>query len=543
MSKTIPFVSVLIVNYNGKEFITECLDSVLQTDYPKFEIVLVDNGSTDKSCEYISNKYKQELKSKKIRLIKSDKNLYFTGGSNLAAKQAKGEWLIFLNNDTVVEGSWIKELVNAANNPKYLIQPKILFYAKKNTIDNVGGRYIFPGFGFGIGRGEKDKGQYDQTRVIDFANGTCFMIDIDFFWQLGGFDENYQFFYEDVDLNLRAKKSGGKAFCCGKSVIYHRVSQTFKKFISEEEMIFYARKNRLRTVIKNFNGFNKWTRVFIFHTLYIFYKPLQSFLILLSFLNIRKKWWLFLIIYHTLIIKRTFKNWREYIFDCFGLVKNKYSLYTTNDNLIYKVRSNTIDLGILDEVLIKKIYDRVGWPIQPHDTIIDIGAYTGITSLHFARWTKDKVIALEPEKKNFQLLKENVAINKIKNIIPFNQAVSSKREMKELYLSATNPAAHSLFLTVGTDRQKVATITLEEIVKRFTIRSIGLLKIDCEGGEYEILAHCPQEIFTICKNIIIEYHQIDQNHNLSFLKQLLEKGGFYVAVTSFPYNMIYASRL
>ncbi len=275
MLKTIPLVSVLIVNYNGKEFIAECLDSVLQTDYPKFEIVLVDNGSTDQSVYYITKQYEEALRSKKIRLIQSQTNLYFTGGSNLAAKYARGEKLIFLNNDTVVTSTWIKELILCTKNKqKYLIQPKILLYSKKNSIDNVGGRYIFPGFGFGIARGEQDRGQYDQTREIDFANGTCFMIDKSFFWRVGGFDESYDFFYEDVDLNLKAERLGAKSFCCGKSIIYHKNSLTIKNNISDQMQKFYARTNRLKTVNKNFSGLNKKIR---FILLLIFFQIVELY--------------------------------------------------------------------------------------------------------------------------------------------------------------------------------------------------------------------------------------------------------------------------
>lgn len=269
MYKTVPFVSVLIVNYNGKEFIAECLDSVLQSDYPKFEIVLVDNGSTDQSVNYITKRYKEELRSKKIRLIQSKTNFYFTGGSNLAAKHAKGEKLIFLNSDTVVTTPWIRELVKCQQNEsRCLIQPKILFYSKKNNIDNAGGRYIFPGFGFGIARGEENRGQYDQTREVDFANGTCFMINKDFFLKLGRFDDWYRFQYEDVDLCLRAKKSGAKIFACGKSTVYHKVGLTFKKSIPKEILLFHLRKNRLRTVIKNFSGIEKMLRLFLLGLLY-----------------------------------------------------------------------------------------------------------------------------------------------------------------------------------------------------------------------------------------------------------------------------------
>lgn len=264
MSKP-PFVSVIIVNYNGRTFIGECLNSVLQSEYPSFEIVVVDNASTDGSVEFI-----KKLTSPRIRLIENKKNLYFTGGSNLGARKARGKKLIFLNSDTVVDKDWMKELVVfTKHHNQYLVQPEILSYHQKNTIDNVGGRYTFFGFGYGIGRGEKDQGQYDENRQVDYVNGTCFMIDKGFFWKLGGFDEWYKFCYEDIDLNLRAKKQEGRSWCCPKSIVYHKGSLTLKKNISNEFLLFTIRKNRLRTLIKNFTGWELFIRLFGLLSVYL----------------------------------------------------------------------------------------------------------------------------------------------------------------------------------------------------------------------------------------------------------------------------------
>lgn len=243
-----PFVSVIIVNYNGKDFITECLESVLKSAYPNFEIVIVDNASTDGSYEHLQKAYKR---NKRVRLIRSDKQLHFAGGSNLGAKKAKGEKLIFLNSDTVVDRNWIKELVRfTRGRSQYLVQPKILFYGKKNVIDNVGGRYTFFGFGYGIGRDEVDRGQYDQNRRVNYANATAMMIEKKFFWQLGGFDEHFRYFYEDVDLSLRAKRAGGQSWYCYKSVVYHKGSLTFKKNVSKIKVLYYIQRNRLLTLLK-----------------------------------------------------------------------------------------------------------------------------------------------------------------------------------------------------------------------------------------------------------------------------------------------------
>jgi len=252
-------VSVIIVNYNGRDFIGECVDSVLASNYSDLEIVVVDNASTDGSFEYLKKGYGED---KRVKIVRSDKQLYFTGGSNLGAKTARGERLIFLNSDTVVDRNFIQELASfAKDRDKCLIQPKTLFYNQKNVIDNAGGRYAFLGFGSAIGRGEKDHGQYDKNTRVDYANGTCFMISRKFFEELDGFDEWYKYYYEDVDLNLRARKRGGESWYCYKSIIYHKGSLTFKSNVRNETLLFNIRKNRLRTLIKNFNGLEKIVRV------------------------------------------------------------------------------------------------------------------------------------------------------------------------------------------------------------------------------------------------------------------------------------------
>lgn len=260
-------VSVIIVNYNGKEFIKGCVNSVLNSDYPCFEIVVVENASTDGSYELLKKSYRN---NEKVKIIRSDKQLYFAGGSNLGASHSSGEKLVFLNSDTTVDKNWLRELIILAGEHKrYLVQPKILSYWNKDTIDNAGGKYAFPGFGFGVGHGEKDTGQYDRNAHVDYANGTVFMIDKKFFEELGGFDEWYKLHYEDVDLNLRAKKQGGESWYCYKSVVYHKGSLTLKSTTPSEVLLFHINKNRLRTLIKNFTGWEKFFRVVAMMAVYL----------------------------------------------------------------------------------------------------------------------------------------------------------------------------------------------------------------------------------------------------------------------------------
>ncbi len=251
-------VSVVILNYNGKEFVGDCIDSVLKSSYSFFEIVVVDNGSFDDSYSFLKKRYKKE---KKVKLFRLEKNKYFTGGFNFGVKKAKGKKIVFLSNDIVVEKDFLKEMVKfVGDKKKILVQPKILSYREKNKIDNVGGRY-FLSVGGGRGSGKRDRGQYDQNSRVDFAASAVFMMDRDFFWELGGYDEWFRYYYEDVDLNLKAKRMGGESWYCFKARVYHKGSLTVKKYADSTSLWFCVRKNMVWTVINNFFGVELFCRL------------------------------------------------------------------------------------------------------------------------------------------------------------------------------------------------------------------------------------------------------------------------------------------
>lgn len=258
MSKQ-PFVSIILLNFNGKDYTIDCVNSILKSHYPKFEVLLIDNASTDNSYAVLRKKFQ---KNKKVRIFRSDTQLHFTGGHNFGARKARGGKLILLNNDTIVEKNWIRELVNfSKGHTKWLVQPKILNFQNKKLIDSAGEKYRFSGFVFGRGYNQQDRGQYDRNFRIDAVAGAAFMIDKEFFLSLGGFDPWFKNHYENIDLSLRAKKSGGECWFCFKSIVYHKGSLTIKTQLAKEKLVFRIRKNRLRTLIKNFSGFELVARL------------------------------------------------------------------------------------------------------------------------------------------------------------------------------------------------------------------------------------------------------------------------------------------
>lgn len=259
-------VSVVVVHHFGWKTTHDCLQSLIVSLSANDEIVLVDNGSDDLDSTQVNLLM---ILYPNIRVIRADRNLHFTGGSNLGARHARSKILAFINSDTIVTQSWLKPLISfLTKHPTYLVQPKILLYSDKTRIDNVGGSYFFPGIGWGVGHKQKDRGQFDSIFRTGFVNGTCFLIHKSFFTQLHGFDTQLLHHYEDVDLCLRAEKTGGVCYVNGKSVIYHKISQTFMLVNAQNKIVYRVRLNMLRLAQKHFTGIHRFSRICSLLTLF-----------------------------------------------------------------------------------------------------------------------------------------------------------------------------------------------------------------------------------------------------------------------------------
>jgi GT2 family glycosyltransferase len=243
-------ISVILVTYNGRNIMTDTIESVLDSKYGDLELVIVENGSDDGSLEYLRKKYGR---NKRVKLVVLDHNQGMVGGWMAGVKKAKGEKLLFLTNDVVLDSDCIDWMLKlAGKDSRWLVQPKVLF-ADGNTIDNVGGEYRL-GVGRVRGRGQLDRGQYQQDRQLDFAASAVYLIDANFYHQLGGYDAWFKYYYEDVDLGLRARSHGGWIWYCHQAVAYHQGEMTVKRVARPAEVSYHVRKNMVWTVINNFTG-------------------------------------------------------------------------------------------------------------------------------------------------------------------------------------------------------------------------------------------------------------------------------------------------
>ena len=259
-------VSIIIVNYNGKELLKECLDSVLAQSYGDFEILLVDNGSTDGSVDYVVTNYTDN----RIRFVLSKENLGFAGGNNLGYKHVKGDYVVLLNNDTKVSKDWLKCLVEEIEKDEEIgiVQSLVItegipaeYYKKNGTINLLGHNVM--GF-FDIGE--------DGTGEILQANGCSLIIRWKLVESLGGlFPDEYFAYAEDTYLSLKVLFYGKKIMHTSKSIVYHKGNVTTKKQVPAE-MYFYRERNRLLNFILFFStgfefkylmylSFNFWVKL------------------------------------------------------------------------------------------------------------------------------------------------------------------------------------------------------------------------------------------------------------------------------------------
>lgn len=243
-----PKVSVIIVNFNGKRFLKDCLDSISNQNYPNYEIILVDNGSTDGSAEFVEKNYPH------VNLIKNEKNLGFAEGNNVgirgALKDPNVKYVALLNNDTVVERNWLFELVRVAEENAVDMVGSKIFFKDTYLIHAVGVKVGVDGEADSIGFGEADRfkdvmetfaphaaAALYSRRLLEDVKENGNYLDPDFFAYL-----------EDVDLAFRARLRGYKCLFSPGAVVHHHWAGT----ASRAFLVYHGRRNKLYFIIKNY---------------------------------------------------------------------------------------------------------------------------------------------------------------------------------------------------------------------------------------------------------------------------------------------------
>lgn len=236
-----PLVSIIILTLNKISFTHQCLDSVLKHTAVPYEIIVIDNGSDDSTCEFITN-------LKNVILIRNKKNMGFASGCNQGARYARGKYLLFLNNDTIVTENWLSALISAMRFYKAgIVGPKLISF--NGDLQSAGCTIWRDGSCYGFGRRDNpDNRIYSFAREVDYCTGTCLLIKKDIFNKVGGFDKIYgNGYYEDADLCLKVKELGLKVYYQPEVRVYHN------------EATSSSRKERYKLFRKNKKIFkNKW---------------------------------------------------------------------------------------------------------------------------------------------------------------------------------------------------------------------------------------------------------------------------------------------
>ena len=238
-------VSIIILNYNGNEFLENCIESIFRETKQKFELIIVDNNSPDKSGEKFSKKYES------CKFILNEKNVGVSEGLNIGIKNANGSHIILLNNDLIVAPKWLDYLFQAYREKgEGLYQPKFLKMKDKKIIDSAGNLINIFGFGFSREKGKKDNLQYNTIEEIGFAAGTCLFCSKKIFDEIGLFDEKLFAYNEDLDFGWRARLSNYKSYYVPKSIVYHHGSAQWKW---SGEKFYLLERNRWVVLLSNYS--------------------------------------------------------------------------------------------------------------------------------------------------------------------------------------------------------------------------------------------------------------------------------------------------
>ncbi len=316
---TTPKVVIIILNWNGWKDTVECLESLFRVAYPNYDVVVVDNGSSDESvnkikaycrgelqvnskffrfdssnkpirvfeckrehtekeANFVEEKDSELASRRKLRLVLNEKNFGFAEGNNIGIRFALGslnpDYVLLLNNDTVVDESFLSELVSVAESDEGIgfAGPTLYYYdfdGRTDVINFAGGRLnMLTGRSSHMGANEVDEGQYDEPREVNFVEGSCLLTRKSTLDRIGLLDSSYFAYWEENDLCMRGLKAGYKCVHVPTAKIWHKVSSavtstTKAYYLTRNKFWFmrrYATKSQFLSFLSYFFGYEAWYR-------------------------------------------------------------------------------------------------------------------------------------------------------------------------------------------------------------------------------------------------------------------------------------------
>ncbi len=259
---SLPSVAVVILNWNGKNFLEKFLPSVIASQYGNLKIVVADNASTDDSISFLEKNYTQ------VNVLRNKKNEGFSKGYNTALKKVSADYYVLLNSDVEVSPGWITPVVALMEADKKIAacQPKILSFQNRKQFEYAGacGGWI-DSFGYPFTRGrifdfcETDTGQYDNSAQIFWATGAALFVRSDVFHEVEGFDESFFAHQEEIDLCWRMQRAGYTIYVEPKSKVYHVGGGTLP--MGDRRKVYLNFKNNLVMMSKNLPFFESLWKI------------------------------------------------------------------------------------------------------------------------------------------------------------------------------------------------------------------------------------------------------------------------------------------
>ncbi len=246
-----PTVSVIVVNWNGKNLLFACLQSLQRQTFKDFEIIVVDNGSTDGSIELIQNHFPE------AQVIALNTNLGFSAANNIGIQRARGRYIALLNNDTEADPRWLEELVKALDTRREIsfCASKMLLHHQRDLADACGDFYSVDGIGGKIGHLQSAT-IYSEPREVFGACAGAAIYRRELLEELGGFDEDFFIAHEDTDLSFRAQLRGHRCLYVPTAIVYHKLSATIGA--ESPTYLYYGHRNAEFVYFKNMPGPLLW---------------------------------------------------------------------------------------------------------------------------------------------------------------------------------------------------------------------------------------------------------------------------------------------
>lgn len=260
---TAPCVAIIVVNWNGQTDTLACLSSLSQLQYPNYDIMVIDNGSSDDSATAIRAAHPQ------VTLIETGENLGFVGGNNLGldhARMAGADYTLLLNNDTEIAPDFLRLLVEAAEaDPQVgIVGPLIYYFDRPDVVWSAGGAIDWAGGSTRmLGLNEQDHGQFDAApRPVDFVTGCALLIKMSLVEQVGMLDPRFFAYYEETEWCVRATRAGQKILLVPRARIWHKISLTARE--ASPQVHYYMVRNRLLFLKLARMGPGPWVRTLLF---------------------------------------------------------------------------------------------------------------------------------------------------------------------------------------------------------------------------------------------------------------------------------------